>query len=172
MEEEIKTTINRHHRGLDNGLQFVSVLVALLLGLMTPGFISAAPPSVNLEPAGPVQAANPERSYDVHTYRVSNVNTKEDRTAIAWTGADIVEIGVNYVIVRAAEQEASQIAKLGYHIEELVQATDFPPADAAYHNYTEMSDEIPAVANAHPDIVSRFSNGFSGEDTDSVSVVP
>jgi len=162
MEEEVKTTINHHYRGLDRLLS-VSVLVAILLGLMTPGFISAAPPSVNLEPAGAIQAANPEEGYDVHTYRVSNVNTKEDRTAIARTGADIVEIGVNYVIVRATEEEASQIAKLGYLIEELVQATDFPPTDAAYHNYSEMSDEILAVANAYPDIVSRFSVGLSYE---------
>jgi murein tripeptide amidase MpaA len=67
------------------------------------------------------------------------------------------------VIVDATPQEASAIAKLGYPIQQQFSPLDFPPADAAYHNYTEMSDEILAVANAHPDIVSRFSVGTSYE---------
>ena len=111
------------------------------------------------------QAATPpaQESYDIAVYRVDNVINREDRTAIAQTGASIDEIGKHYVIVSATPQEASAIAALGYPIEQLVSPMDFPPADAAYHNYAEMSDEILAVANAHPDIVSRFSVGLSYE---------
>ena len=111
------------------------------------------------------QAATPpaQESYDIAVYRVDNVINREDRTAIAQTGASIDEIGKHYVIVSATPQEASAIAALGYPIEQLVSPLDFPPADAAYHNYAEMSDEILAVANAHPNIVSRFSVGLSYE---------
>src|SRR5512136_880167 len=76
--------------------------------------------------------------YAVGVYRVGNVLTKEDRTAVARTGADIEEIGADYVLVRAVAQEASQIAKLGYPVEAIAQPMDFPPADAGYHNYAEM----------------------------------
>ena len=111
------------------------------------------------------QAATPpaQESYDIAVYRVDNVINREDRTAIAQTGASIDEIGKHYVIVSATPQEASAIAALGYPIEQLISPLDFPPADAAYHNYAEMSDEILAVASAHPNIVSRFSVGLSYE---------
>ncbi|MBI5034619.1 MAG: fibronectin type III domain-containing protein [Chloroflexi bacterium] len=128
-------------------LATVAVIV-LLGGVMT---ASAAPPQPGAE------------SYDIAVYRVDKVINREDRTAIAKTGASIDEIGKQYVIVSATPQEASAIAALGYPIQPVVGPLDFPPADAAYHNYAEMSDEILAVANAHPDIVSRFSIGLSYE---------
>jgi uncharacterized protein YxeA len=116
-----------------------------------------------------MQAGEPE-SYDVHTYRVSNVVTREDRTAVARTGAAIEEIGANYVIVRATPQEAGQIAKLGYPIQEILQAEGlaagmegFPPGDEAYHDYAEMVAAIQQIAAAHPDLVSYFSIGQSYE---------
>jgi hypothetical protein len=110
------------------------------------------------------QSISPDvESYDVGVYRVDNVITREDRTAIAQTGAAIDEVGANYVIVRATPEEASIISALGYPIQRMVSTQDFPPADAAYHNYAELSDEVLAVANAHPDLVSRFSIGQSYE---------
>ncbi len=88
------------------------------------------------------QQGKQAESYEIYTYQVGNVFTKEDRTAIVQTGADIVEIGADFVLVRATSQEADQIAKLGYPIVQMAQALDFPTADAAYHNYTEMTSEI------------------------------
>ncbi|MBV5330907.1 hypothetical protein JZU69_00450, partial [bacterium] len=79
--------------------------------LLILAFILAGLPSANASGQSPTPGAE---SYDVHTYIVSNVSTKEDRTAVAQTGAAIEEIGANYVIVSATEQEAKQIAKLGY----------------------------------------------------------
>ncbi len=99
----------------------------------------------------------------IHTYRVNNVVTKEDRTAIARTGAGIIEIGADHVIVRATAQEASQIAKLGYPIEQLMEVLDFPPADSAYHNYAEMLADIQQAAATHPDFIRLFSIGTSYE---------
>ena len=128
--------------------------------LLILAFILAGLPSTNA--SGQSSTSGPE-SYDVHTYIVSNVVTKEDRTAVARTGAAIEEIGTNYVIVRATPQEANQIAKLGYPIEEILHTEDFPPADEAYHNYAEMAAEIQQVAAAHPDLVNYFSIGQSYE---------
>ena len=45
----------------------------------------------------------------------------------------------------------------------MLQTEDFPPADAGYHNYAEMTAEIQQVAAAQPDIVSTFSVGQSYE---------
>ena len=133
------------------------ILVLILTGML-PYSASAQSPTT-----GTVTQAGEPESYDVHTYRVSNVITKEDRTAVARTGAAIEEIGANYVIVRATPQEASQIAKLGYPIEEIVQVLGFPPADEAYHDYAEMVAEIQQVTAGHPDLVSYFSIGQSYE---------
>ncbi len=74
-----------------------------------------------------------------------------------------MEIGTTYVIIRATALEASQIVKLGYPIEQIAQVEDFPPVDAAYHNYAEMLAEIQQVAASHPDIISYFSIGQSYE---------
>jgi hypothetical protein len=40
-------------------------------------------------------------------------------------------------------------------------ATEFPPGREGYHSYTELTNEVAAVAAAHPDIVERFSIGTS-----------
>ena len=105
----------------------------------------------------------PEENNQIAIYWVGNVFTKEDRTAIARTGADIVEIGESHVIIHATTQEASQVSGLGFPIEQMLQAEDFPVVDAAYHNYAEMVAEIQQAAAAHPEIVSSFSIGQSYE---------
>ncbi|MBA2556108.1 MAG: zinc carboxypeptidase [Chloroflexi bacterium] len=43
------------------------------------------------------------------------------------------------------------------------QEADFPTGDEGYHTYAQMSDELAAVASAHPAIVQRFSIGRSYE---------
>ena len=133
------------------------ILVLVLAGMPSFSVSSQSPAS------GSITQAGGQESYDVQTYRVSNVFTREDRTAVARTGAAIEEIGADYVIVRATPQEASQIAKLGYPIAEVMQAEAFPPSDEAYHDYAEMVAEIQQVAASHPDLVSFFSIGQSYE---------
>ena len=135
------------------------VMISLLLSF-TP---VAAENQPNLPEPESQAAEQIQKNYEVRTYMVGGMATREDRTAVAQTGADIIEIGADYVIIRATGQEASKIAKLGYPIEEIIQAEDFPPADAAYHNYAEMVAEIQTVAANHPDIVSTFGIGNSYE---------
>jgi carboxypeptidase T len=132
---------------------FLVILLTLILILtITPlSAFAQAPAPGNLETS------------NILTYQVNNVLTKEDRTAISRTGADIIEIRSDNVIVRATAQEANQIADLGYPIEQLMGIEDFPPADAAYHNYAEMVAEIQQEAAAHPDIIYLFSIGTSYE---------
>jgi carboxypeptidase T len=40
-------------------------------------------------------------------------------------------------------------------------AAEFPPGYTGFHTYAELTAELQAVAEAHPDIVSRFSIGTS-----------
>jgi carboxypeptidase T len=152
----MNTTTIQSKKKLLNRLCSMTILLVLLFGLAAP--------------AGPVQAASKkpggQGSDEILTYRVSNVTTREDRTAIAQTGADIIEVGTNYVIIRATAQEEQQIARLGYPISQVIQAQDFPSADAAYHNYAEMTTDIQQEVAAHPDIVSMFSIGKSYEGRD------
>jgi hypothetical protein len=149
----MKKAAKSHYKDYASLLLSVTIFTSMLLSLMTP---------VNPAQAAIVQT-NQEENTLILTYWVGNVTTREDRTAVAGTGADIIEIGTNYVIVNATETEARQIAKLGYPLEQIIRTQDFPPVDSAYHNYAEMSAEILTVANAHPEIVSQFSVGLSYE---------
>ena len=45
--------------------------------------------------------------------------------------------------------------------EPLTLDADYPPVDSRYHSLAEMTAEITAIANAHPEIVRRFSLGKS-----------
>ena len=128
----------------------------LVMSLVLLLLVTGVPP---VSAARQVAAPPAEESYDIAVYRVDNVINREDRTAIAQTGASIDEIGKHYVIVSATPQEAARSPRSATPSTR-GRPLDFPPADAAYHNYAEMSDEILAVANAHPDIVSRFSVGL------------
>jgi carboxypeptidase T len=138
--------------------QFLSVVILVFLLLSM------------LAPAGPVHAADPETGVQavsaMGTYRVNNVMTREDRTAIAQTGADIIEVGSGYLVVRATAEEVNLITKLGYPTLQITRPQDFPSADAAFHNYAEMVAEIQQVAAANPDIVNNFSIGKSYEGRD------
>jgi carboxypeptidase T len=133
-------------------------MLALALLLLVVGALPAS-----ATPQAEPQLPPSVESYDIAVYRVENVVSREDRTAIAQTGASIDEIGASYVIVSATPEEAGAITKLGYAIQPAASLEDFPPTDEAYHNYAEMSDEILTVANAHTEIVSRFTIGRSYE---------
>ena len=104
------------------------------------------------------------------SYLVSNVRTKEDRSAVARTGAGIDEVQPAAVVVRATAAERDAIAALGFPVDPLHADRDFPAADAAYHNYAETLSDLDAVAQAHPATVHRFSIGSSYEGRDLAGV--
>ena len=148
--------ISRHR--LPAGPLMLTLALALVLAAMSATAARRTAPAVS----GALEAQDD----GVRSYRVGNAVTREDRSAVASTGAGIVEIGADYVIVRATAREAIQIAALGYAIEERAAAQDFPPADEAFHNYAELTSEIQRVAAAHPGLVSYSSIGKSYEGRD------
>jgi carboxypeptidase T len=106
--------------------------------------------------AAPAQAAP--------TYTVQNVRTQADRARVARTGAAIVDVDHAMVTVTASRSDLRALRRAGLKVVRTAHKSDFPAADAAYHNYTEMSTQVMNVANAYPSIVSRFSVGFSYEN--------
>lgn len=128
---------------------------------------AGAPEDGSREAAGTAQAlvASPVvESFDASAFRINGVVGREQRTAVARTGAAIERIGSDYVTVRATPQERAEIEALGFDVQAIVEAQAFPPGDSAFHDYAELGEEIVTVANAHPEIVSsRFSIGRSYE---------
>ena len=102
---------------------------------------------------------------DTVTYQVTNVTGAGARSAIAATGADIFEVGHDYVLIEATTAEATALTQLGftlvkYRVQDEFQEA-FPPADSNYHDYAEMLAELQQAAIDHPSIFSLFSIGVS-----------
>jgi len=100
-------------------------------------------------------------------YIVRDVFDVQTRSAIAATGALILEVGHDYVLVEATHRELKAIGTFGLSISEPTQIETgtlaFPPADSAYHDFAEMVAEIQQAASDHPAIFSLFSLGASYE---------
>src|SRR4051794_21465962 len=120
-----------------------------------PAVAAAAAALSTLAIAGPADAAP--------TYRVDGVRTPAQRSAVARTGAAIVQVNRRSVLVTASRADLRALRRAGFRVRVTARKADFPSADSGYHNYTEMSAETLSVAGAHPDIVSRFSVGTSYE---------
>jgi len=107
------------------------------------------------------------QSAGVGLYKISKVYNVETRSAIAATGAGIIEVGHDYVLVEATGREARALKRLGLELvrfrtrEEFLKV--FPLADSAYHDYAEMVAELQQAASDHPAIFSLFSLGLSHE---------
>jgi len=99
------------------------------------------------------------------TYKISRVFDVRTRSAIVATGADIFEVGRDYVLVDATPGEALALKRLGLRLERFAMPAEkaFPAADSAYHDYNEMVTELQQAAFDHPDIFSLFSLGTSYE---------
>lgn len=101
------------------------------------------------------------------TYKISNVSEVKTRNAIAGTGADIFEVGRDYVLVDATQSEARALKGLGLKLVSFQTPWDlqkiFPAADSSYHDYAEMVAELQQAAFDHPAIVSLSSVGLAYE---------
>src|SRR5438067_8955383 len=86
-------------------------LLALVTALAALGLIpsQAAPTPPSRAPAGMADAPGA-----LGRYRVGDVYTREQRSAIGATGADIEAVGPDQVIVVATPDERRQIAALGF----------------------------------------------------------
>ena len=137
-----------HYRSHVRRLCLALVTAGLLAGLMLPGALGA------------VAAQGPP---PLHNYRIDGVSTKEQRTAIARTGASIEAIAAHYVLIRATDQNVSAIRALGFHTASYVEPNDFPPADSNYHSYAEMVNDVNAEVAAHPTLIKKLTIGQSYE---------
>src|SRR3954454_9274292 len=90
--------------------------------------------------AGPAQAAG--------TYRVKDVLTQAQRSAVARTGAAVVEVHRRWVLVTASRADLRALRRAGFRVLARARKANFPAADAGYHNYAEMVSQIQAVAAA------------------------
>ena len=120
--------------------------------------------------AAPAAAADRARLYEV-----DGVRDVFDRSMIAKRGAAIVEVDHGHVVAGMTRREARKVRRLGYGLRPLAaprratrtrrgaraRAAAFPPADAAYHDYSETVAQINSVVAAHPSLVQRITLGNS-----------
>ena len=114
---------------------------------------------------GAAAPAAAQSAKDTRTYKISQVFDARARSAIAATGADIFEVGHDYVLVEATGREARALKRLGLKLARFGTQDEFrkafPAADSAYHDYAEMVAELQQAAFDHPSIFSLFSMGLS-----------
>ena len=101
-------------------------------------------------------------------YIIPNVFDVETRSLIAATGALILEVGHDYVLVEATERERREIEralkiKIERPTQEQAVILAFPSADSAYHDFAEMVAEIQQAEADHGAIFDLFSIGTSYE---------
>jgi hypothetical protein len=103
---------------------------------------------------------------------VSGVRGAEARSRVGATGAVLNSIEHGELNVTATPDEVSRIEQLGYRVQPAalvaLQQTqggaginDFPPADSAYHNYSEMVAEINRLTSSFPSLVRSTTIGTS-----------
>ncbi|MFP5379933.1 MAG: M14 family metallopeptidase, partial [Vicinamibacteria bacterium] len=115
------------------------------------------------------------RDTGVGTYEVGGVLTSLDRSAVAATGAAIVEADHASVLVTASAADLRRLRRLRYPIAPYTapaapdaaprspSTRTFPAADSGYHTYAEWVAETAAIVAAHPSLVTRTQIGTSYE---------
>ena len=135
----------------------------------------AALTGIALLAAGPAEAGpGPDESAQ---YEVFDVRTAAARTQISRTGAAIDGVQHAVVEITATAAEVKALRAQGFKVEKLpaqplqqASTMDFPPRDAAYHNYAELTAEVNRVVAAYPAIASKRVLGTSYEGRQIVAV--
>ena len=130
---------------------------------------TAALTAVTLVGAGPV-AAEPASETTAAEYEVFDVRSLAQRNAITRTGAAINDMEHSVATVTATGAEVRALRRQGFTVQPVPTVLDFPPADAAYHNYAEMVTDVNAVVAAYPLIARKQVIGRSYENRDIVAV--
>jgi len=141
----------------------------LSIAIATIAMVSFVPLAGN-SGAAPPQAASPEDP--AAEYVVSGVRGAQERSKVAATGAVLNSIEHGDLHITATPDEVGQIQQLGYRVqpasshehqetEGLPGINDFPPADSAYHNYSEMITRINQLASTYPSLFRSSTIGTS-----------
>ncbi|MGA4850991.1 M14 family metallopeptidase [Streptomyces sp. G5(2025)] len=158
-----------------------SAALAALLALAV-----AAPLTANAAPSDPAahgSAATADDSDTTRQYEIPLADDRAARTALARTGVTIDEVDARAVVVSADDREAARLRAAGYELKALagppkrtngqaVEPRDFPPADAKYHNYAEMTAEIDQRIAAHPNLMSKrvIGKSYAGRDIVAIKI--
>ncbi|MGH3736223.1 MAG: M14 family zinc carboxypeptidase [Micromonosporaceae bacterium] len=144
----------------------VVACVAVAIGaLLTPTLGSAAPTVVA------------EKSVSAE-YVVERVRLKAERTAIGRTGAAINYYEDGKLFISATPDEIGRIRGLGFTVNKLptappkegASAFDFPPEDANYHNFSELTAVVNQITTDNPSIARKVVLGKSYENRDIMAV--
>jgi hypothetical protein len=105
---------------------------------------------------------------ETQVFYIPDVFDVETRSQIAATGALILEVGHDYVLVEANDKERREIErmlriKIEAPTEKQAVIMAFPSADSAYHDYAEMLAEIQQAEADHSAIFDLFNIGTSYE---------
>lgn len=157
------------------GKRVLFVCLAALVLLAVSGVASARVAPGRAAARQAVHAQAPIRPFAVY-----GVSTREQRSDLVSEGYDIGEKAwPNHVVLYGTRTQALRLMVHGYRI--VPQAVrqyatgsptpdDFPPGDAAYHNYAEMVADVQAFAAAHPTMAHVFSLGTSFEGRNIIGV--
>ncbi len=123
--------------------------------------------------------AQPDAAGAAAEYEVLDVRTVAQRNAIAGTGAAIDSIEDGSAFISATAQEVRRLRGLGFQVvaaqpdaadRQGLAPSDFPPRDAAYHNYDELQTVVNQTVAAFPAIARRTVIGRSYQNRDIVAV--
>ncbi|HEX6074933.1 MAG TPA: M14 family zinc carboxypeptidase [Micromonosporaceae bacterium] len=141
------------------GMSLVAAAVLALGALLIPSSSSATPTTAEKDVT--------------REYRVEEVRTKIERSAIASTGAAVNFFEDGSLYVSATPSEARKIRKLGFTVLEVpteepgtsgeIGTFDFPSADANYHNFAELNAVVNSVTTNYSSIARKFVLGTSYE---------
>jgi hypothetical protein len=122
-----------------------------------------------LSPVGPA-VAEPAGAQVASQYEILDVRNLAQRNAIARTGVAIDGIEHGIATVTATGAEVRLLRRLGFTVQPTLSALAFPPADAAYHTYSELVTVVNQTVAAYPAIASKRVLGRSYEGRDIVGV--
>ena len=134
-----------------------------------PVVLAAVAAAASIIVAAPA-SAEPAADNGPAQYEVAGVRTAAQRNAIVRTGAAIDGVEHSVATVTAAGSEVRALRRLGFDVQPVLTTVDFPPADAAYHNYAELTAEVNSVVSRFPAIASKRVIGRTYEGRDIVAV--
>ncbi|HZY43199.1 MAG TPA: M14 family zinc carboxypeptidase, partial [Anaerolineae bacterium] len=98
-------------------------------------------------------------------YVLHGIDRVEDRSAIAATGVDIIEVGKDYIVIAATPEQIDQIKQLGFAPSQFQALVASPSifVDPAYHTYAQMVANIQSYAITYTNIMQLITVGVSYE---------
>ncbi|WP_435059347.1 M14 family metallopeptidase [Streptomyces sp. bgisy060] len=160
-----------------------SAVLAALVALALAAPLSALSTPAGADPAPPSARAAAGTEEVIRQYEIAGPSTPAARSALTATGVSVDEVDARSVVVSANPEQLALLKALGYEPTALpgppdrtagdgktAKPSDFPPADARYHTYAEMTAEIDQRVAAHPSIMSKQVIGRTYQGRDVVAI--